>query len=102
MRSFGVVWPGLQMKPFESLIERSVLRVTFAVVIIGAFGSVAVSGDGERIADHPWDVKFILPNNENIFRSIIRLNNHLNKNNIRKRLNYPPPASMRFSRLERI
>lgn len=58
------------MNPFESLIERSVLRVIFAVVVIGAFGSVAVSGDGERIAGHPSGVKFILPNNENIFESI--------------------------------
>jgi S-ribosylhomocysteine lyase LuxS involved in autoinducer biosynthesis len=70
--------------------------------VIGAFGSVAISGDGERIADHSWDVKFILPNNENIFRSIIRLNNHLNKNSIRKHLKSLPAASMRFSRLERI
>ena len=69
-------------------------------VFIGAFGSVAVSGDGERIADHPWDVKFILPNNENIFESIIQLGNHLNKNNIRKRLKSLPAASMRFPRLE--
>ena len=99
MRSFGVVWPGLQMKPFESLIERSVLRVTFAVVIIGAFGSVAVSGDGERIADHSWGVKFILPNNENIFEPIIRLKNRINKNSIRKHLKSLPAASMRFSRL---
>ncbi len=70
------------------------------VVVIGAFGSVAVSGDVERIADHSWGVKFILPNNENIFEPIIQLGNRLNKNNIRKRLNYPPLASMRFSRLE--
>ena len=100
MRSFGVVWPGLQMKPFESLIERSVLRVTFAVAVIGAFGSVAVSGDGERIADHPWGVKFILLNNKNTFRSIIRPGNRFIKNNIRKRLNSLPAASMRFPRLE--
>ena len=67
---------------------------------VGAVGAVAISGDGERIADHPWDVKFILPNNENIFESIIRPDNRLNKNNIRKRLNSLPAASMRFPRLE--
>ena len=75
--------------------------MTFAVAVIGAFGSVAISGDGERITGRPWDVKFILPNNENIFESIIRLNNHPNKNSIRKHLNSLPAASMRFSRLER-
>jgi len=41
-----------------------------AVAVIGAFGSVAISGDEERIADHPSGVKFILPNNENNFESI--------------------------------
>jgi len=46
------------------------LEVDVIVVGIGAFGAVAISGDGERIADHPWGVKFILPDNENIFESI--------------------------------
>jgi len=45
-----------------------------ARVVVGhffcAFVSVAVSGDGERIANDPWDVKFILPNNKNIFEPI--------------------------------
>ena len=70
------------------------------VVVIGAFGSVAVSGDGKRIAGHRWGVKFILPNNENIFEPIIQPSNHLNKNSIRKHLKSLPAASMRFPRLE--
>jgi hypothetical protein len=64
--------------------------------------AVAISGDEERIAGHPWDVKFILPDIENNFKSIDWPSNHPNKNNIRKRLNSIHPASMRFPRLEHI
>ena len=49
---------------------RSFSSAVFCLVVIGAFGAVTVSGDGVRVADHSLGVKFILPNNENIFESI--------------------------------
>ena len=55
----------------ESRVAKNLRSLAIVVGVIGAVGAVAVSGDVERIADHSWDVKFILPDNENIFRSII-------------------------------